>query len=47
MVIRKFPYKYKILLVDDYPPVRRMVKALIEANPELQVVGELSDGRHS
>jgi DNA-binding NarL/FixJ family response regulator len=36
--------KYKIILVDDYPPVRRMVKALIEANPELQVVGELSDG---
>ncbi len=38
------PRKYKILLVDDYPPVRRIVKALIEANPELQVVGELSDG---
>jgi DNA-binding NarL/FixJ family response regulator len=36
--------KYKILLVDDYPPVRRMVKGLIEANPELQVVGELNDG---
>ena len=36
--------QYKILLVDDYPPVRRMVKALIEANPELLVVGELSDG---
>jgi DNA-binding NarL/FixJ family response regulator len=36
--------KYKILLVDDYPPVRRMVKALIETNPEFQVVGELSDG---
>ncbi len=35
---------YKILLVDDYPPVRRMVKALIEANPELSVVGELGDG---
>ena len=36
--------QYKILLVDDYPPVRRMVKALIEANPELLVVGELGDG---
>ncbi len=36
--------QYKILLVDDYPPVRRIVKALIEANPELLVVGELSDG---
>jgi DNA-binding NarL/FixJ family response regulator len=36
--------QYKILLVDDYPPVRRIVRALIEANPELLVVGELSDG---
>ena len=37
--------KYNILLVDDYPPVRRMVKELIEASPDMQVVGELSDGR--
>jgi DNA-binding NarL/FixJ family response regulator len=36
--------KYTILLVDDYPPVRRLVKNIIEANPELQVVGECSDG---
>ncbi len=38
------PRQYKILLVDDYPPVRRIVKSLIEANPEFLVVGELSDG---
>jgi DNA-binding NarL/FixJ family response regulator len=37
-------HKYKILLVDDYPPVRRMVKSLIEANAEFLVVGELGDG---
>jgi len=37
--------KYKILLVDDYPPVRRMIKAIIEKTPDLQVIGELSDGR--
>lgn len=36
--------QYKILLVDDYPPVRRVVKTLIEANPDLQVVGELNGG---
>ncbi len=36
--------KYKILLVDDYPPVRRMVKSLIETDPEFLVVGELGDG---
>ena len=38
------PNKYKILLVDDYPPVRRMIKEIIEAHPDLQVVGELNDG---
>jgi len=38
------PNNYKILLVDDYPPVRRMIKEIIEAHPDLQVVGELNDG---
>ena len=41
----KNPYKYNILLVDDYVPVRRMIKEIIEANPEMQVIGELNDGR--
>ncbi len=44
MTIKK-PYKYNILLVDDYAPVRRLIKELIEANPDMQVVGELNDGR--
>jgi DNA-binding NarL/FixJ family response regulator len=42
---RKDAYKYNILLVDDYPPVRRMIKEIIEANPDMQVIGELNDGR--
>jgi DNA-binding NarL/FixJ family response regulator len=37
--------KYKILLADDYPPVRRMIREIIEAQPNLQVVGEFNDGR--
>jgi DNA-binding NarL/FixJ family response regulator len=41
----KTAYKYNILLVDDYAPVRRMIKEIIEANPEMQVIGELNDGR--
>ena len=41
----KDAYKYNILLVDDYPPVRRMVKEIIEASPDLQVIGELNNGR--
>ncbi len=38
-------YKYNILVVDDYAPVRRMVKEILKSNPDLQVIGELSDGR--
>jgi DNA-binding NarL/FixJ family response regulator len=39
------PNKYKILLVDDYPLVRRMIRGIIEGQPDLQVVGEFNDGR--
>jgi DNA-binding NarL/FixJ family response regulator len=38
-------FQYNILLVDDYPPVRRVLKRIIEESPELRVVGELNDGR--
>jgi DNA-binding NarL/FixJ family response regulator len=41
---KKISSKYKILLVDDCPAVRRVVKKIIGANPELQVIGELGDG---
>ena len=41
----KDAYKYNILVVDDYPPLRRMVKEIIEASPDLQVIGELNDGQ--
>ena len=37
-------FKYSILLVDDYPLVRHAVKKIIEASPELKVIGELNDG---
>ena len=37
--------KYSILLVDDHAPVRGAVKKIIEASPELRVIGELNDGR--
>ena len=34
----------RILLVDDYEPFRRFVRATLQARPELQVIGEASDG---
>jgi DNA-binding NarL/FixJ family response regulator len=37
-------FKYNIILADNYRPVRRLVKEIIEASPELKVVGEVDDG---
>ena len=36
--------KYKILLADDFPQVRRMIRKIIEGQPDLQVAGEFNDG---
>jgi DNA-binding NarL/FixJ family response regulator len=41
----KNSYKYNILLVDDYQPVRRMIREIIEAHPDFEVIGEFDDGR--
>ncbi len=35
----------RILLVDDHAILRRSLKALLDARPEMEVVGEASDGR--
>jgi DNA-binding NarL/FixJ family response regulator len=35
---------YEILLVDDHPLVRQVVRAIIAGKPDLEVVGELQDG---
>jgi DNA-binding NarL/FixJ family response regulator len=34
----------RVLVVDDYEPFRRFVCTILEARPELQVIGEASDG---
>ena len=34
----------RVLVVDDYEPFRRFVRTILEARPELQVIGEASDG---
>ncbi len=44
MAMRETDFKYNILLVDDYLPLRRAVRKIIEANPEFRVIGELGDG---
>ena len=39
-----FPAKVRILVVDDFEPFRRFVRSMLQENPELQVIGEVSDG---
>ena len=34
----------RILLVEDYEPFRRFVRTTLRKRPELQIVGEVSDG---
>jgi len=34
----------RVLVVDDYEPFRCYLRATLEARPELQVIGEASDG---
>lgn len=34
----------RILLVDDYLPWRRCISSMLERQPQLQIVGECSDG---
>lgn len=35
---------FRVLVVDDYEPFRRFVCSRLGKNPELQIVGEASDG---
>jgi DNA-binding NarL/FixJ family response regulator len=34
----------RVLMVDDYAPWRRFVSSMLQKQPELQVIGEVSDG---
>src|ERR1700751_3295252 len=36
--------KVRTLIVDDMPPARRRVAALLAADPDIEVVGECGDG---
>jgi DNA-binding NarL/FixJ family response regulator len=35
----------RVLMIDDHPVVLAGLKALVEADPDFQVVGEARDGR--
>jgi len=37
-------HKYRVLLVDDYVPVRITLRSMLSAHVDLQIVGEACDG---
>ena len=34
----------RVLVVDDFEPFRRAIRSLLGKNPDLQIIGEASDG---
>ena len=41
------PHKYRVLLVDDYVPVRITLRSMLIRYPDLQIVGEACDGKQA
>jgi len=41
------PHKYRVLLVDDYVPVRITLRSMLTGYPDLQIVGEACDGKQA
>jgi len=41
------PQRYRILIADDHPIVRRGVRTILETNPWLEVCGEAADGEET
>ena len=37
----------RLLIVDDYDLMRKLTQAMLEGEPDLEVVGEAVDGRHA
>ena len=36
--------KIRVLLVDDHPTVRQTLRSVLEVHPNIEVIGEASDG---
>jgi DNA-binding NarL/FixJ family response regulator len=41
------PSSIRVLVVDDYEPFRRVLCSKLESRPDLQIIGEASDGLES
>ena len=40
-------HKYRVLLVDDYVPVRITLRSMLTGYPDLHIVGEACDGKQA
>jgi DNA-binding NarL/FixJ family response regulator len=41
------PSLVRILVVEDFEPFRRLIRTLLEAKPNLQIIAEISDGQEA
>lgn len=44
---RRLPFSIRVMIVDDHTVLRDTLKLLLDANPEVEVVGEAADGRQA
>lgn len=44
---RRLPFSIKVMIVDDHTVLRDTLKLLLDAHPEVEVVGEAADGRQA
>lgn len=41
------PSLVRILVVEDFEPFRRLIRTLLEAKPNLQIIAEIADGQEA
>lgn len=41
------PSVVRILVVEDFEPFRRLIRTLLEAKPNLQIIAEIADGQEA
>jgi len=45
--VRRLPFSIRVMIVDDHTVLRDTLKLLLATHPEVEVVGEASDGRQA